>query len=250
MKFDSYAFEQLHYARGSQNFVKVVCYNKYGHRGLVRARVKEVYPDAILLDFNTSFESSHKNAEQVYALFYTNLEKKEKGIFAKKGLRKGFLIESIISDARNEIFHNDEKTMKTATKLFEENCEKDNRFETDIANDPRYSLYNQFIGDRVIIEKNFKDGRYNSFSGVMQYASRYNPEKITVSLIVGDMEYDCAIVPNRDNFIVRHANGETSQIYSLPVEEDLTDSQRNIFEKLKKNGEVSYFCKDEEELEK
>lgn len=233
MKFDMYALQELHNAHGNQDFVKVICYNKYGQKGLVRARIKAIYPDSIMLDFNTTFESAHKCCEEIYAIFNTNLVKKTRGLFAEKTLRPGFLIEEIISDARNVIFHNDPKTLKTASKVFEHNCAVDNRLETDIANDPRYSLYNQFIGDRIIVEKKYQDGSKHSFSGVLESAGRYNKEKINVSMIVGDLSYDCSVDPKVDNFFVRHANGETAQIFALPVEEDLTPSQREIYRKMK-----------------
>ena len=52
-------------------------------------------------------------------------------------------------------------------------------------------------------------------------------------MIVGDLSYDCSVDPKVDKFFVRHANGETAQIFALPVEEDLTPSQREIYRKMK-----------------
>ncbi len=221
MKFNEYQKMMLHNINGERGFVKIIGFNKYGSPINIRARIREIYPDALILDYNTEFESAMRGYPDVSAVFNTNLTKESRSLFAKQKLRKGFFIEKIITETRTELFVNDEATMRKAKKLFEENYKKDNRAKVDISNDKQYSLYNQFIGDRVVIEKYFNDGTTASANGVLESASRYSDDYITLVLATGDYLYDLSVYPGIDKFFVRHANGTTSEIFSLPIEDEI-----------------------------
>lgn len=220
MKFNEYQKMRLHNIHGDGEFIRVFGYNKFGTPVNIRAKIKQVYPDSLVLNYNTEFESSMSGYPEVTAVFNTTLAKERKGLFAKPQLKNGFFIEKIVTETRQDLFINDDLTMIKAKKLFEENRKKDNRAKVDISNDRQYSLYNQFIGDRVVIEKYFEDGTSASANGVLESASRYSDDYITLALAIGESVYELNIYPNVDKFFVRHANGSTSEIFSFPIEEE------------------------------
>ena len=215
---------------GDREFVRVLGFNKYGVPVNVRARIKQVYQNALVLDFNTEFESAMSGYPEVYAVYNTSLEKVRHGLFAKEKLKNGFFIHKIIAETRTELFVNDDITMRKAQKLFEENRKKDNRAKFDISNDKQYSLYNQFIGDRVVIEKSFNDGTTASADGVLESASRMSDDYVSLNMFMGESAYDLNVYPGIDKFFVRHANGTASEIFSLPIEDEVL----NVKTKFKK----------------
>ncbi len=219
MKFNYDQIETLHAMIGNQEPVKVVAYNKYGKKCTVKARIKEFGLNGLVLDYNTLRESSKNNSPVVEASFWIDFLKEDK-LFGKSSLREGFFIEKILTTQNFEIFVNDSRSVEHAKKMFKKNVENEMRDIFDIENDKQYSLYNQFIGDRITIITNHKDGSRFASSGVLESATKVGGG-VGLDMFINKEKESVFIDPNFDEFYVNHFNGSSDRIYSFPLEEEL-----------------------------
>lgn len=218
MKFNYDQLETLHAIIGNQEAVKVVAYNKYGKKCSVKARIKELKLNGLVLDYNTLREGCRNDSVVVEAPFWTDLLKENK-FMGKTYLREGFFVEKILTTQNSEIFDNDLRTVEQAKKLFKKNSEDEMRHIFDIENDKKYSLYNQFIGDRITIIKNYRDGLKFKEVGVLESATK-ETNGVELSMFKNNEKDFLFIDPLVDEFYVDHFNGSTSRIYSLASEEE------------------------------
>lgn len=218
MKLTPFQMGELHRMIWQHECVRFVAYNKYGKQCIVSARVKALTPEGIVVDYDTLAESASSSHVPVEAMFYTEL-KKGKGLFKKASLRDGFFVEKIMTNVGFEFFENDVLTIAKAKKIFAENFKNDRREECDIAIDPKYIHYNQFIGNRVSIFKNHGNETI-SISGVLEYATKVRNSEIYLTIFENSSREDVRVVPNVDDFFVVQ-NGFTFQIFALADEGDV-----------------------------
>lgn len=196
MKLDNNAMTRLHEAIGSGEIVTVYARNKFGTNAELSAKVFNVDPDGVVLDFGTLREG----AREVYStnLVRCNSTFSTSGrIFKTHSLKPGFMITFIIDHNGNNIFTNDEKSIYVSYGLQDANIDEiQSKYCLHVpsykSSDQYLLALNSLIGKRIAIRDSFSTNIDPKKSGILEYAyvdNKTQEVRLTFITIGGERSY-------------------------------------------------------------